>query len=66
MYAVRLRIPSTRNNQGVNSDVVASAAIGSLGGAEPMTDSVESPFANDRVTGLNFSESPRQLYKMFQ
>ena len=60
--AVRLRkppprIPSTRNNEGVDSNVVASAAIGSLGRAEPTTDCVKTPFVSSGVTDLKVTDS---------
>ena len=53
-----------QNIDGVDSTVAARAVIGSLAGAEPMTNCIK-PIrisVDDTVIGLKFTKALRQLY----
>ena len=57
------RIPSTRTNEGVDTDVVASAATGSLGEVKPTTDCLKPPFIDGayRLEGHKSSTPDLQI-----
>ena len=52
----------TRNNEGMNSKVEASAATWGLEGAEPRTDCVKISSADGGARGLRLTKAPLRLY----
>ena len=59
------RMKLTKNNGGINSNVLASAAAGILCGAETLRDCVEQPFIYDGVTDQKLTKPQRHPTSCF-
>ena len=55
-----------RSNEGVDSNVAASAASEVLVGAEPKADTVKLSFVDIEVTNLGFTKALQQMYCLLQ
>ena len=55
-----------RNNECVDSNVVASAGTGTPGGAHSAIECVKPPFVSDEIKSLDPTKASRHLYVLFQ
>ena len=54
------------SSEGVNTSVAASTTTGSLCGGGPTAEWFKPSFIDGEVAGLELTETPRHLYKLFK